>query len=437
MNLNRIIGILGFSLLLGNLSAQSDSIMSFSLVEAQNYAIENYFLSVNAKKDIEIARKKILETTAIGLPQVTATSDYQFIPNAPSISIPMGPNPEDMISFSIAPEHTLKYGATVSQLIFSGEYIVGLQAAKVYRTFSEENYEKVKIDLRENVAGTYYGILVLQANREVLSKTLDNLKDNLSQIEKTYQAGLVEDTEVDQLSLTVKRTENDLTSIDNQIQYMQRLFKYLLGLTDQDEVVLTEKLEYLIQTNIISDSTYNFVLEENIEFNILQTAEDLQKLNMDRQKSTYLPTLAGFYAYSDQTEVSDFSPNINHVLGVSASWPILQSGQRAARVSQARIEYEKAQILKEQNSEGLRLTAEQAKFDYQTALRKYENEKLNFELSAKVLNKTNEKFKLGMVSSLEQSLINIQFLTAQISYAASIQELLTAKVALDKAYSKL
>ncbi len=420
-----------------NAKSQTDTTLKLSLVEAQNYAIENFFVSKNAKLEIEMAKKKILETTAIGLPQVIANGDYQFIPNPPTIEFPAGPNPDDVMSFEIAPEHNLKYGATVSQLIFSGEYIVGLQASKVYKLFSEENYEKVRIDLRESVSGTYYGILVLEGNKDVLIKTLDALKSNLEQLRSTYNAGLIDDSEVDQLNLTVKRTENNLTSLENQIAYMHRLFKYQLGISEDSKVILSEVLDELITINIISDSAYVFDLDDHIDFRLLETNEELSKLSLNREKSRYLPTVSGFYNYSDQTSATDFSPTINHVLGASATWNIFQSGMRHAKVSQAKIALEQVQNMKDQEAERLKLSAQQSKFNYQTALRKYYNEKLNFELSEKVLNNTNKKYEEGMTSSLELSLINTQFLSAQITYASAIQELLTAKIALDKAFSKL
>ncbi len=422
------------------IKAQSDTTLKLSLAEAQSFAIDNFFVSKNAELDIEMAQKKIMETTAIGLPQVTATGDFQYIPNPPKISFSLGTdslgNPIPL-EFEIAPETNFTYGATVTQLIFSGEYIVGLQAAKVYRTYSEENYEKTKIDIRESIAGNYYGILILEANRDVLIKTLEALEENLSQVTKTYEEGLIEDTEVDQLQLTVQRTKSDLATLENQIAYMNNLFKYLLGLNIDANIQLTDKLENLIAQNIISDSTYNFILDDNIEYQLLSTNEELQKLALNREKTTYLPTISGFYSYSDQSSATAFSPTINHVLGVSASWSIFQSGMRNAKVAQAKIALEQSQNMKEQESERLRLTAQQAKYDYHTAMRKYQNEKMNFELSEKVLDKTRAKYKLGMTSSLELSIINTQFLGAQISFSTAIQELLSAKVALDKAFNQL
>lgn len=461
-----IIGTMGYF----NAKAQSDSTLSLSLLEAQNHAIEHFFQSKNAALDIEAARKKILETTAIGLPQISASADYQYVlgdipeidftagmgdmlgtmfdkidENANAIgNDPLDPDFVDGVlggfnqgASPIAPRNTFNYGVTVSQLIFSGEYIVGLQAAKVYKTFAQENHDKIKVDLRESIAGTYFTLLILDANLDVIEKTLDNLRLNLDHTSKMFEAGLVQDTDVDQLSLTVKRTENDLASLKNQIQYMNRMFKYQIGLEAQNSVRLTDQLSSLIALNIIDENAYQFSLDENIDYQILSTQQNLQKLNWNREKTAYMPQLSGFYQYSDKTNKADLDFTLNHIVGINIRIPIFESGSRMAKVSQARIEYEQALNMKEQEAQRLILTSEQTKWDYQTALNKYYNEKENFELSEKVLNHNTEQYKQGFVSSLELSLVNNQFLQAQLSYSQAIQELLNAKIALDKAHNRL
>lgn len=418
-----------------------DSTLSFSLTEAQNYAIENFFLSKNAELDIDAAKKKIWETTAIGLPQVKATGDFQYYldDELPMLGFPNFDETGNFLGIEEAnmfERQNMTYGGNVSQLIFSGEYIVGLQAAKVYKLLSEENFEKVKIDVKETIAGTYFTILILNENERVIKETLENLRLNLEHSQKTYAVGLIEDTDVDQLELTVKRTENDLKSIENQLETMQRMLKYQLGVEPNVTVDLKDELVSLLEENIIDESAYQFVLDENIEYKMLTTQENLQQLNMNREKSLLLPTVAGFYNYSDQANATLFTPP-KHLVGVTASWSIFESGKRNAKISQARIELEKAQNMKEQEAQRLILSAQQATFDYQTALTQYYNEETNFELSKKVFDKTTQRYGEGFVSSLDLSIVNNQYLGAQLSYALAIQNLLTTKIALDKAYNKL
>ncbi|MBN2612146.1 MAG: TolC family protein [Bacteroidales bacterium] len=427
---------------ISNIYAQTDSVYSFNLPEAQEYAISNFHMSKNAELDIESAKWKVWETTAIGLPQVNASAAYQHIPGEiPKFEFSIPGMDTLGIDFgepaAIAVKNSVTYGFTVSQLIFSGEYLVGLQASRVYKSLSEETYDKTEIGIKQSVAESYFTILLLEKNRTILNKTLDNLRLNLFQVQKSFEAGLIEDTEVDQIDLVVKRTENDLASLNRQFAFMARMFKYQIGLEPSDSLVLTDDIDNLVVANIVNDEAYRFVLENNIDFRMLETQEKLMQLNMRREKSKYLPVIAGFYQYQDKTNKPDFDFTIKHIIGLSVEIPIVTSGMRVAKVSQARIEYEKAQNTKNQEINRLMMEAEQALFDYRTAVEKYHNEKLNFDLSEKVYNKTMQRYKEGFVSSLDLTLINNQYLQAQLTYSLAVQELLSAKIKMDKAYNLL
>ncbi len=443
----------------GVINAQTDTVYKFTLPQAQDFAINNFFVSKNAALDIESAQKKIWETTAIGLPQVSGKVDYTYMPDIPEMSFPqtiMGANKgnnepivggdfRDPNFYSMVPGESFKMGVTnnvsyslmLTQLIFSGEYIVGLQASRIYKLFAVENYDKVKINIRESIASSYYAILILKENKVVLEETLKNLKMNYEYTKKFYEQGLVEDTDVDQLQLTVKRTENSLRTIENQIQYLSKLFKYQIGIEADTRVEFLDSIAMLLKINIIEPTNYKFNLDEHIDYKLLTTQEDLQSLSLNREKSTFLPTVSGFYQYKDQFKNPAFNMNIKHIIGVSLSMPIVSSGMRLAKVGQAKIELDKASNMKEQEALRLTLTAQQSMFDYNTALANYYNESDNITLSEKVLKKATIRFKEGMVSSLELSIFNNQYLQAQLTYATAIQELLTKKIALDKAFSKL
>lgn len=457
LKLTTLISVL--TLFTWQVNAQNDTVYKFTLPQAQDFAIDNFFVSKNAALDIESAQKKIWETTAMGLPQLSGTMDYTYMPEIPEMNFPrtiMGANKadndiiyggdfRDEDFYSMIPGESIKMGVTnnvsysvmLTQLIFSGEYIVGLQASRIYRLFAEESYDKVKIDIRESIASSYYAILILQENKIVLEETLENLKMNYEHTKKFYEQGLVEDTDVDQLDLTVKRTENSLRNIENQIQYLSKLFKYQIGIEADEQVEFMDSIDMLLVKNIIEPTNYKFNLEDQIDYKLLTTQENLQSLSLDREKSIFLPSISGFYKYSDKFESAAFDMNIKHLIGVNLSVPIMSSGMRIAKVGQARIELDKATNMKAQEALRLTLTSQQSMFDYNTALANYYNEKVNINLSKKVFDKATIRFREGMVTSLDLSIFNNQYLQAQLTYATAIQELLTKKIALDKAFNKL
>jgi outer membrane protein len=442
------------------LSAQNDSVIRFSLSDAQNYAIENFYISKNAKLDIEKAKKVVMETTAYGLPQVKASASWAYIPGTiPSIDF-MGSLADIFRSISsdlnsqgiytdtsnyqylggstpIAERSTITYGFTVSQLIFSGEYIVGLQASRVYKSLSEEVNEKTEIELKELVANGYFSILLLEKNKIILERTIENLHNILNQSKEYFKVGFIEETDVDQLNLVSLGTENALKTVERQIQILNQLFKYQLGIISDCTIELTDSLDNLIMSNIVNDSAYHFVLEDNIDYQMLDTQEKLMKLALNRQQSKFLPTIAGFYQYQDKNKKPVLDFTMKHLIGISVEVPIFQSGSRVATTSQARIELEKAQNTKEQEIQRIQMGVAQAVYDYRTSLEKYENEKINFKLSENIYSKTMEKYKQGVVSSLDLTTINNQYLQAQASYTSAIQELLSAKIKLDKAFNQL
>ena len=67
----------------------------------------------------------------------------------------------------LALKNSTTFDFTVSQLIFSGSYIVGLQATKVYYGLTKQNAEKTKLDIIETVTNTYNMIQLAEESRKI------------------------------------------------------------------------------------------------------------------------------------------------------------------------------------------------------------------------------------------------------------------------------
>src|SRR5688572_333012 len=83
--------------------AQSDKVLSFSLEEAVNYALENNTEAKNSDLDAQINKKRILEIITLGLPQLSGKVSFRH-----SLDIPVTLIPADRFKFNIpgAPELT-------------------------------------------------------------------------------------------------------------------------------------------------------------------------------------------------------------------------------------------------------------------------------------------------------------------------------------------
>jgi outer membrane protein TolC len=425
-------------------------VYKINLQSAKELAVSENLQIDNARKDIAISKKKVWETTAIGLPQASASLSYNNYIDLPTTLVPAAMfNPQaeegEMIALQFGTTHNASFQFSANQLIFSGEYIVGLQAAKTYKFLSQQNLDKTIEDVLENVYQTYYTLLFAIENQKILENSVKDMQKSYDETKEIYQAGLVDKTSLDQLELNLRSLNNSLSSINRQIETQEKLLKFQLGLDINDSIEVEGNLENAFkQTNLESILLKSLDVGSNVNYKIVETQEALQSLNVKREKSAYLPTLSAFYQHQQSGQGDDFNfyqSSDNwfpaNIIGASLNIPIFSSGSRNAKVSQAQIELSKIENSKLQLEQSLKLEMEMAKSDLTNSFETYLKEKENLVLSKSIYEKGLEKFKAGTISSIELTQLNIQYLTSQTSYYSSILNVMNNKIKIDKLLGKL
>ncbi|MBT3303614.1 MAG: TolC family protein [Bacteroidetes bacterium] len=433
-----------FSLFLIFSASQLHGQTSLSLIEAQEYALKNSAQVKNALLDIEKAKKKIWETAAMGLPQINGAVEYTYMPTIPEMQFSavthgeLQPDGKTVLLNSIdvpiklGVPHSVTFSATASQLVFSGSYIVGLQTSKMFKKLSEQSLQMSENDVKEDVANTYYMVLAADENNKLLKSTSENMKKTLMEFEAMFKEGLIESTDVDQLKYTVTNIDNTSKMLERQVAIAYRLLKFQMGMDLSQEIILSDQLDDVI-AGITMESIINKNLDinSNITYQLLNTQESLQEALVRLEKSAYLPTLAAFYQHQEKPFKADFDFSFPDIAGASLSIPIFSSGMRNAKVAQANIELEKSRNTKKMAVQGLMLEAQQSHIMLQSSFEKFINEKSNQELAKSIYNKTLIKYKEGMSSSMDLTVANSQYLSAQSNYFNALLEVLQAKNKLD------
>lgn len=431
MKLNQLTSILLFiifTLTANEIYAQQ----TYTLAQAQEYALKNNYNTKNARIDIDIAKKKVWETTSIGLPQINGKIAYQNIFTVPVMNIPGYPNP-----IELGVKENWTYTASASQLIFSGSYIVGLKTSKTFKQLSQESLTKSETDIKESVANAYYLVLTLEESKRLLDSSRISMERTLYEMSEMCKQGFIENTDTDQMALNVSNLKNTILSIDNQIILAYQLIRYQMGMKMTESIVLTDKLDDVI-TQIKAEELLSatFDLNNNINYQLLTTQEKLTEFNYKYEVSKSLPSIAAFYQHQELGEKPAFNFNPPDVLGISIDIPLFSSGGRSSRISQRRMELEKINNTKQQVADGLQMEAVQARSDLQVAFDKYNNDKTNLMLSKRIYEKTLTKYKEGVSSSMDLTQANMQYLTAQSNYYQTVMKLLAAKNKMERILSK-
>ncbi|GAL78785.1 outer membrane efflux protein precursor [Algibacter lectus] len=100
-------------------------------------------------------------------------------------------------------EQSLIGSATLSQLLFDGSYIVGLQSAKVYLEISKNAKTKTDLEVKKAVVNAYGNVLLTEESVAILERNKTALQKNLDEITKIYENGLEEEESVEQLKITL------------------------------------------------------------------------------------------------------------------------------------------------------------------------------------------------------------------------------------------
>ncbi len=413
---------------------------NFSLSDAQLYALEYSKEVQNAEIDIIIARKKIWETTAIGLPQLNGKVEYQNMLKIPTQLIPdfTGQSNEKM-PVQFGTKHNASWGVTLSQLVFSGEYIVGLQAAKVYKELSEKQAVKTEFQIYENIANSYFTVLIAKENLKILQELFVNVEKLYYETVEINKVGLIEDTDVDQVLLSKTNLKNSINSVERQIDLANKLLKLQMGIDINKDIKLTNDLNSIISDVNVNKLFYSvFDNVDNIDFQLMLTQEKMSELSLKREKSTFLPSLSAFYSYkknsmNDKFKFSNGSTWYpTEIIGLTLNVPIFGSGQKIAKVQQRKLELIKIQNQKEQFSNAISLEYQQALSNLKNSKESHDNQEKSLELAKKIYDKTLLKYKEGMATSMELNQAQNQYLENQTTLFNTLLEMFANKNKLER-----
>ncbi len=426
------------------LSAQdSTQVVRMSLDEAVNIAYENNKTLVNARYDVEIARRSYLETLAAGLPQVNGSAAIndnlklmtQLIP-AEIFGGPAG----EYIPVQFGTKYNANFGVNASQLLFSAPYFVGLQTSRLLEELSKEGLEKSEKEVRKSVLNNYFLILVSENSLDIIRGNQENLRKTLLQSRKLQQVGMREETDVDKISVSVSMLDNTIRSTELNIQLNYNLLRFQLGLDPGTKIELTSKLDEVLDHYLASSLEEEaFIPEQHIDYRLLDTQVEVAEKNLVREKAAFLPTLSGFYSYTRQGMDNELAINRwfpSSMVGLQLNLPIFSSGARYQKVRKARIELDKTINSREMIADQLALSEKQYRDNLNTAMEKYESRRENVKVARRVMQNTQMKYEQGMASVFDLVQANNDYLQTESDLLNATMEVLNASLELEILLSK-
>ena len=432
-----------FALLLFSFSVFSQNeTLVFSLEEAIDYAHSNNKMALDSQSDVRMAELQKWETTATGLPQISADISYNNWIEQQISLIPaefFGGMPGDFVEVAFGTQQTVNGTVTLKQKLFDGSYLVALQASKVYLEISKNAKEKTLSELRKVVTNAYGSVLLAEENILILDANIAVLEKSITELQKVYENGLTEAENIEQLQLTLSGlvSARNYNAIIKNLAY--EMFNLTLGLDIDTSVNLTDRMEDLVVKVLLSPTeTSNSSLENNIDFKIAVNNMRSNELLFKLEKSKALPTINAFIngGYAGNNNRFNFLDRSQKwfgasLFGVNMSVPLFSSLGRSAATQKAKIALEKSERALVNTRQELKIKIKRAQNELAFAQQDLETKKQAQNLAKRIEEKNQIKFFEGLASSFELSQAQTQLYTAQKQYMEAMLSVLNKHIALD------
>jgi len=401
--------------------------------------LESNFGIVLANNQVEVAENNKSILNADFLPSLTGNAGASYDENDTTTDFNGALNPDGTLREDIVIEDavTRRYNASINL-----DYTLfdGLGRYYNFKQLKEE-YNLSQLQARETIENTmvqlfavYYEVARLTENVTTLEEALAISKDRALRAGYRFEYGQTNKLEL--LNAQVDITTDSINVLNARQQ---------LRNTKRDlNVVLNQELE----ANFEVDTTITFVNGLSIASFVEQAkANNVRLQQIEREiaisdytikgaKALLLPTigLTGTYGWNrNENPASTFFPGTtqrsnNLTLGANLRWNIFDGGRSLVAIKNAKIAYESQEILRKQLQQEVYRDIANAQGDYNNALAIYEMQEQNVLTNEDNFRRSQERLKLGQITSVEFRQAQLNLLNARVTknaakYTAKLAEL--------------
>ena len=397
--------------------------------EALQLALENNYGIQISNNNVEIAKnnKNLLNTGF--LPTVTGNAGAIYNIDNTEATFSNG----NVTSLEGAESNRYNASINLNYTLFDG-----LGRRYNYKQLKEQ-YNLSELQARETIENTvlqlfsvYYNVAKLSEDVVLLKQNLKISQDRLERV--NYQFDYGQNTKLAVLNAEVD-VNNDSINLLNTKQLLEnskRDLYVVLGKNELPNFNVDTLVSFGLQPT--RDELYKKVSANNVTLKQLEKNILISDFQLKSNKSGYLPSigLTGTYGWNkNNNNAASFvatSTNTGLSGGINLSWDIFNGGRNRTQVQNAKINLNNQKLQKQQVELQISRDFNNAWEDYQNKLFVLQTQEKNVQTSSDNFNRTEERFKLGQITSIEfrqaqLNLINAKNAKNGAKYEAKLAEL--------------
>lgn len=386
---------------------------TWSLSDCIDYAMSHDLYLKETAMNSDLADKEITAAYGRLLPAASAYADNQY--NFGSV---IDPTTNARVSSDIR-SNSLSFSSNIE--LFNWGNFIRIQSAKLQKEKSVYDLEVRKNELIIKIVQAYNQIQYDREQIALIEKQLANSEITLHQIQTEFELGNKAKSDVYELQANKASEEQMLVTAQNALKISQTALVNLLNLKEIPEFGMLEASDEGI-LEMTLDELFAFGIQNRPEIKSAELQNKIAEKEIKQQKSAYYPTLNGnyslstFYVDTETAALGDqLRDNKNHYLGISVSVPIFNRLQTKTAVQQAKIEQEQSLLQLEQQKQAYYNALRDAVNFAQNAAQNRDAAQKNVAAQQISFQKTEDKYKLGMIDAYAYFAAKNNLLSAQSS----------------------
>jgi len=421
-------------LLPGSLYAQTTvreqpTLSNATLQECIDYALSNKPGVRQSVIDEEIGERDIKSALSGWLPQINGNGTFNH--NFKQQTTVLTTNGESSF-LTFGAKNTSSFVLQADQQFLNAGLIQASKTAKYFRQQYKQNTENVKINTVVDVSKAFYDILTSKEQLNIIAENIARLEKQFKDANAQYEAGLVDKTDFQRAQISLSNSKADLKRTNELLKYKYAYLRELIGYTANKEFGLSYNKDDM-EKEVSVDTNQMVAYQDRVEYRLLETQRQLQRINTSYNKWSYVPSLSGFYNYGFNYQNQELGSLYNQnfpssVIGLKLTVPIFLGGKRTQEIKKAQLQERRVELDIENTKNQINTQYEQAMATYKANLNDLNTSKANVEISKQVYNTIKLQYDEGIKTYLDLTTAETDLRTTQINYLNSLYSLLSSKL---------
>jgi len=338
--------------------------------------------------------------------------------------------------------NSTNYGVNTSVSLYNGDKLnTRIKQAKINLQSSKYYSESVKESVGLNILNAYLQVLYSYENVKNAEKQIESTTEQLALAKERMDLGVIASSDYLQIKSELATEKSTLATAQSQLAIDNVTLEQLMELpVDPNFSISSPNLESLLVEFVQPDAQeiYNLALGIKPEIKNIELTKESTALNVKIAKADYMPSISanaglstGFSSLnSGSGYTTQLNDKVNPSVGLTLSIPIFQKKQVKTNVGIATIAVSNAELDVVNTKNQLRKEIEQACVNVASAKSQYTASLEQNQSSKESYDVTNEKFKVGLLNSVD-------FLVQKTSLITSESKLLQSKFNLIFSYKVL